>query len=616
VNRRPTSKRRVGNDGCAQESSYESRNESDDDSTEVSDDRSNKEQLDGADHVSMEEERPSFILANEIQGKRPTKLQIRVAEYALKMKTASDVEVNGYVEFVRAGNPTVRPNRLLSEWESLRTFFSGDSQSKHAKVTELVNLPVLIELFKGAPALDMQMVEAACMPPPPPPPTTTVRTRSSSKAQASKINTSSGGGNNGKGSSKTNATSNRGSSNTNTNTNTSTNTSSGSTKHLSATQMALMQDLFKRNFDQFRGQDWLMPSGASFDRMIFEATKDVHYECPLHSFVIEHPDAVVGLFTDASDKAELKRVLIDRVDEQLPMLSAAEMAYLELFNIDPVELRELFAKNGWSDVGDSLQEKPADDFQCLVYNSVHQLLKVYHGANMIVRQGSPESWIVNRLWGFLADALQSPPHVEFQPGEFHCQASMYRRNVGRSRDQRQVAGHKVDGIVTLTSRELELLVIEAAKKNEGPNVTKALDDKMKLCKLTKDMHDGIRRETKHNVRKSIVTFGMQISGVKANFFTLRQREGRFYQLCSEGSEKLPSAWTDIDDTDNVIQTLTKVLTFRKALLSIVRDVSKFTARRASDSDTDSGEDFAAATMTSPQLIPSSPPFVLDHPFTL
>ncbi|KAF9152374.1 hypothetical protein DFQ26_000912, partial [Actinomortierella ambigua] len=580
--------------------------ESDDDSEEVSDDKPNKKQLDDANHVSVEEEaRLSLILARAICGRRrPTKIQIRGATYALKMQTASCLEINEYVAFVRAAIPSVQVNALIVEWDSVRTFFAGDSHPKHAEVAELVNLPVLIELFSRAPTLDEKMVEAASMPPPPLPPKTKL-TGSSPRAPSCKNSTGGGGG----------SSNGMGSSNTNTNSGSS-GSGSGSAKHLSATQIALMQNLFKRNFDQFRGQEWLMPSGASFDRVIFEATKDVHYECPLHSFVIEHPDAVVGLFTDASDKAELKRVLIDRVDEQLPMLSAAEMAYLELFNIDPVELRELFAKNGWSDVGDSLQEKPADDFQYLVYNSVHQLLKVYHGANMIVRQGSPESWIVNRLWGFLADALQSPPHVEFQPGEFHCQASMYRRNVGRSRDQRQVAGHKVDGIVTLTSRELELLVIEAAKKNEGPNVTKALDDKMKLCKLTKDMHDGIRRETKHNVRKSIVTFGMQISGVKANFFTLRQREGRFYQLCSEGSEKLPSAWMDIDDTDNVIQTLTKVLTFRKALLSIVRDVSKFTARRASDSDTDSGEDFAAATMTSPQLIPSSPPFVLDHPFTL
>ncbi|KAF9153878.1 hypothetical protein DFQ26_000412, partial [Actinomortierella ambigua] len=124
------------------------------------------------------------------------------------MQTASDLAVDGYVVFVKAASPSARAVNLISEWESLRTFFTGDSQRRHAKVAELVNLPVLIELFKRAPALDEQMVEAASMPPPPPP-TTTVHTRSSSRALACKINTSSGGGNNGQGSSNTNANSNK-----------------------------------------------------------------------------------------------------------------------------------------------------------------------------------------------------------------------------------------------------------------------------------------------------------------------------------------------------------------------------------------------------------------------
>ncbi|KAF9153706.1 hypothetical protein DFQ26_000496, partial [Actinomortierella ambigua] len=385
---------------------------------------------------------------------------------------------------------------------------------------------------------------------------------------------------------------------------------SGSTKLLSLTQIAQMQVLFQMNYDRFRGEDWVMPSGASFDWVLFGAIRNIHYECPLYSFVIENPDAVISLFTDARDKAELKRVLIDRVEEQLPTLTAVEMAYLELFKKEPDELRELFAEKGWRAVGDSLQEKPSDDFQRVVYESMHQILKVYRGVRMIVPKGSSESWIVNRLWGFLADAWLSPPRVEFHPGEVHSQASMCRRNLGRSRHTPLAAGHKVNGIVALAGREIELLVIEAAKKNEGRTGTEALDDRMKLCKLTKDMHDRIRLRTRQNVRKSIVTFGMQISGVNATFFTLRQRDGRFYQLCSEGRSRLPSVWTDKTDTKAVIQTLTKVLSIRKALLSMANDVSEFTAGLVNDSETGSGEDFVVATMTSPQLIPSSPTLAL------
>lgn len=99
---------------------------------------------------------------------------------------------------------------------------------------------------------------------------------------------------------------------------------------------------------------------------------------------------------------------------------------------------------------------------------------------------------------------------------------MRRRNLGRPRDVRQFAGHKVDGVAIAATKMLELLAIEAAKKDEGPNVTKALDDHMKLCKLTTDMLDLIRSKTRHNVRQNLATFGIQISGEAATFFTLRQ----------------------------------------------------------------------------------------------
>jgi hypothetical protein len=37
----------------------------------------------------------------------------------------------------------------------------------------------------------------------------------------------------------------------------------------------------------------------------------------------------------------------------------------------------------------------------------------------------------------------------------------------------QFEGNKVDGVAMVASRKMELLVLEADKKDEGPNVTKA-----------------------------------------------------------------------------------------------------------------------------------------------
>ncbi|KAG0043201.1 hypothetical protein BGZ83_011719 [Gryganskiella cystojenkinii] len=509
------------------------------------------------------------------------------------MRKAPVLHAIDYISFVRATYPSVKATAIVNEWETVKKFFGGDGQERYSAIAGLVNVPELVAAFKVAPTLDEQMVEAACMPPPPPLPMEAPRpTSSTSSSTASgqvrpgrSRSNSSNGGSNGSNSSGSN--------------------SNGSGKHLSPTQVALMQALFKVNFDQFPGNEWLLPSGAIFDRVLYETVKDVRYECPLHSFVLENPAAVLGLFPDARDQNELKKVLVDRADEKLPVLSLAEKALLEIYNKDPEELEELFAEKGWRAVGTSLAEKPSAEFQRLVYECVQQLLKVYRGERMAVPQAPHESWMVNRLWGFLADMLHSPQLVEFQPGEYHSQASMHRRNLGRPRDVRQFVGHKVDGVAIAAIKKLELLVIEAAKKDEGPNVTKALDDGMKLCKLTKDMHDLIRGKAKHNVREHIATFGIQISGETATFFTLRQRRGRFYQLCHEGSETLPSVWADQVGTQCVLEVLMKVLIIRKALLSMAKDVAACTIGSSDPGDND--VDWVPATITSPQLIPSSPP---------
>ncbi|KAI8606460.1 hypothetical protein EDD21DRAFT_410186 [Dissophora ornata] len=89
-----------------------------------------------------------------------------------------------------------------------------------------------------------------------------------------------------------------------------------------------------------------------------------------------------------------------------------------------------------------------------VYECVQQLLKVYRGERIVVPQAPHESWVVNRLGGFLADALHSPQLVGFQPGEYHYQASMHRRNLGRLRDMRRFAGHKVNGVAIAATKKL------------------------------------------------------------------------------------------------------------------------------------------------------------------
>ncbi|KAF9336394.1 hypothetical protein BG006_008801 [Podila minutissima] len=251
-----------------------------------------------------------------------------------------------------------------------------------------------------------------------------------------------------------------------------------------------------------------------------------------------------SLFLDARDQDEIKKELVGWTNEKLPAVSSAEKALLEIYNKDPEELETLFSEKGWRTVGASLADKPSADFQCLIYECLQQ--------------------------------LSGPQHVDFQPGEYISQATMRRRNIGRSRDVRQFAGHKVDGVAIAAAKMLELLVIEAAKKDEGPNVTKALDDRMKICKLTKDMLDLIRSKARHNVRQNLATVGTQC----------------------------------------VLEVLTTVLMIRKALLTMASNVASSmigSIGLVGDADpVDNDVGYVAATMTSPQLLTSSPSLSTEH----
>ncbi|KAG0222051.1 hypothetical protein BGW42_006958 [Actinomortierella wolfii] len=544
----------------------------------------------GSDEALLREE-----LARAMYKSRPTIIQRCVMDYLVRIRRTLAPRPDDFIAFLKASHPTVRAATVMKEWQKAKEFFDGDKGRNHLAIEPLLNIPDLVAAFNAAPEFDAEYVKTARMPPPLSLPVAQAVGQSSSlpldspgqgaqrRSRSSSIN-----GSNGSSSSGSN---------------------NCSAKHLTPTQIALMQSLYQVNFRQFEGAEWVLPSGAIVDQVLFEVTKDMRFESSLHSFVIETPATLLGLFPDLMDQDELREVLVERAGEELPTLSSAEVAFIELFNKDPSDLEKLFAQQGWGSVGASLTEKPSEEFQRLVFECVFLLLAVYRGNRMTLPSAPSESFVVHRLWGFLAQALHSPQRIEYQPGEYHSQASVYRRNLDRPRESRQIAGHKVDGVVIAASKSLELLVIEAAKIDQGPNVTKAQDDRMKLCKLTKDMHDLIRSKAKHNVRELLATFGIQLSGVTATFFTLRQRRGRFYQLCCEGSESLPNVWTDQAETQSIIDVLTKVLVIRKALLSMAQDIRIFTA--TSHGMSTGSVDCIAATMTSPQLLPSSPPHTVD-----
>lgn len=358
-----------------------------------------------------------------------------------------------------------------------------------------------------------------------------------------------------------------------------------------------MSILFNENFNKFRGDPWMLPSGVAFDECIRRFVERLPLESALHSFVIEDVDPLLQLLDNTTDMDAIKRVM-DGV-EGLPALSSAEKAFLKKFSMPPGDLDEFLGNNGWRGAAKDLRDKPSDEFQRIAYDCVTHVLRAYQENNLTFPRDPAESWFNIRLWGFLPHALSRYRILEFKPGQTPSDASARRRNKHCTRDDQQFLAHKADGLVVVSARSLEICYVETAKEDEGTNVTRPLDDTKKLLKLMKDSHDAIREMAIQGIRDRLITFGLRLSGPSLTIFTLRQLPGRFYQAVAEVTVSFPHIWID-SDTGTIIYIISQVLALRKAILAMAASVTTWTAL---DIDGENfGDDCIASTMTSPQFL--------------
>ncbi|KAF9110064.1 hypothetical protein BGX30_008114, partial [Mortierella sp. GBA39] len=63
--------------------------------------------------------------------------------------------------------------------------------------------------------------------------------------------------------------------------------------------------------------------------------------------------------------------------------------------------------------------------------------------------------------------------LQYKHAEYNSTSSVLRKNIDRKRGKRQAVGQKADGMILGTSTGLEICVLEAAKKDNGPRSTKA-----------------------------------------------------------------------------------------------------------------------------------------------
>ncbi|KAK3807078.1 MAG: hypothetical protein J3Q66DRAFT_392737 [Benniella sp.] len=138
--------------------------------------------------------------------------------------------------------------------------------------------------------------------------------------------------------------------------------SGGSTSsNLTPAQIIAMRTMFNDNFTKFRGEPWLLSSGAIFDECVRDVVHHLPLENALLSFILKDMDMIFQLFENATDQEDIKRVMCGSAG--LPTLSPAETAFLRKYNMPPNDLDKFLSTHGWRTVGEDLQDRPLDEFQ-------------------------------------------------------------------------------------------------------------------------------------------------------------------------------------------------------------------------------------------------------------
>ncbi|KAG0255941.1 hypothetical protein DFQ27_005998 [Actinomortierella ambigua] len=543
------------------------------------------------------------MLSFAIFGQQPRKHEYRAIDYLASTISLPTPAPNAadYLAYLKATYPEAPAGGVVRAWREMKRYFE-DAETGHSAIEGLVDVKSLVRAFAEASDITTsdwttETAASSSVAPPqepapaahPPPMTVPGAATSLFTRSAGAPSSQPPSDNNGSSGRSSGESSNEGS-------------SESSSTELTPGQVLAMRRLFDQNFRDFEGESWSLSSGVVVDDRLHSVIKRFSYESALHSFVIEDVDTVLRLFEDVNDRDEIKSTLVTGRSGGLPALTPAEVAFLKQYDLPPADLDDFLSTRGWSSVGDALAEKPSVEFQVVAHDCITHVLRMYQQNMMTISYQPSEAWYNHQLWGFLSRALSCWPDLGYRSGNVTSEASAQRQREQPAWENRQTLGHEVGGLVVIPNRWLEICYVVVAKQDAGVNSIKGQHDIQKLMKLMKDGHDLIRKNAVQDIRSQLVTYSLHIAGPAVTIFSLHQCPGRFYQSVEEYSWSLPSIWT-ADGTTTVIATIARILRLRKALMIMAASVSTWT--QASIDDESVGErDWMAATMTSPQLLPS------------
>ncbi|CAB4411976.1 unnamed protein product [Rhizophagus irregularis] len=268
-----------------------------------------------------------------------------------------------------------------------------------------------------------------------------------------------------------------------------------------------------------------LKSGKIVEDVLFDFAKDMEHEHHAHSYIINYDDEnVKALFT----QTEWNELTEDRI--RIPGV--------------PREIGEELARYGkktLSELRNSvltsyLQDGTIYDInkhynQEWIQMAVRTLVNLYENIDAPLIRNQYENWFTVAFFGTCIDLCMRDIQLctDIKRTDAPSLASANRKNRGRSGNTktRKLTGRKIDGIVYIVDRNLEVGVIEAARSFFGVSDRKYLLETFKMPKTLRDMYADLVRTANYDEQKAnnLQVFGILHLGLWIQFTRLYRAGG-------------------------------------------------------------------------------------------
>ncbi|CAG8697666.1 936_t:CDS:2, partial [Funneliformis caledonium] len=242
----------------------------------------------------------------------------------------------------------------------------------------------------------------------------------------------------------------------------------------------------------------LSSTGRIVEDILFEFAKDMDYEHHAHSYIVDFDDEdIKALF----DEEEWKELTKDKIGvPSIPCDIAKELAKYGKKTLK--ELRAIvmvpYLKEG--------EEYDVNKHhgQEWIQMAMRTLCNLYGNVDAPLIRSQYEDWFTVALFGTCIDFCIRELGTDIKRTDAPSLSSANRKNRGRKANTRtrKLIGRKIDGIIHIVDKPLEVGAIEGARSYSGVSDQKYLLETFKMPKTLRDMYAELMRALDYDDQKA------------------------------------------------------------------------------------------------------------------